>query len=292
MEPGRRLLQRAIPIRKGWSDDGDGDATSSSTSHSGHRHRRTNEQQQQQQTYEYYSWQDQYIYDNQYALYNLPDLYIQYTGCSSFMAPDNGDRQRNNQNDVDDAAQQQQQWYNVNGEQMEQYNYNNANNNNNNNNGNNNRHRHRRRTQQYNNANGAYGWYQDDNHQENEQEAEQQQEDADQNAAANDGMYLQNMVRFTLCSSEDCGDCSGEYAVDMFDFLNTYTEMTMEERAYKCEYVRERCYCNNNGQDCLSSCYAAAGLDDCMTEYYGGEAFQLQEYLECKGKCSFATQNK
>ena len=115
-------------------------------------------------------------------------------------------------------------------------------------------------------------------------EAQQQQQN-NANVYYNDGMVMQNLVLFTLCSDSSCGSCSGEYASDMREFLNAYTEMQMRDDEYQCEYVREHCYCQNgNNEYCYSTCYANAGLDNCMQEYYGEEAFQLQEYIECQGK--------
>uniref|UniRef100_A0A7S2YDT8 Uncharacterized protein n=1 Tax=Entomoneis paludosa TaxID=265537 RepID=A0A7S2YDT8_9STRA len=178
------------------------------------------------------NYQYGYNYDTDDALSNLANLYIQYTGCSSYVAADN-----------------------------------NNNNNGNNNNGNN----------QNDNDNGNNG---------------------NDNNGDNDGLYMNNLVLFTLCSSEGCSDCSGQYAANMQEFLDTYTELQMQDQEYQCEYVRERCYCsynngnNNNNYDgngnyqnsyetCLAQCYSNAGLDGCMNEYYGGEEFRLQEYLEC-----------
>ena len=99
-----------------------------------------------------------------------------------------------------------------------------------------------------------------------------------------DGLLRQNLVFLTLCSKNTCRSCSGQYAVDMVDFLDVYTEMQMEQSEYQCEYVREHCYCSNGYyESCLSTCYSNAGLSGCMQDYYGGESFQLQEYLECRG---------
>lgn len=194
-------------------------------------------------------------YDNEYGLYDLATLYISYTGCSSYMAADQ-DGQGNNNN----------------GGGGEQNNYNNY----------------------YN----------------------------------NDGMYMSNLVLFTICSADDCSTCSGEYAVDMQEFLDIYTEMKMQNDEYQCEYVREHCYCsnkNNNYNDyqaqaqaydyngdgrrkledqqnrwynnnyyssCLTTCYENAGLDNCMNQYYGGDEFELQEYLECSGTYEPAKHNE
>lgn len=196
---GKRLLEMAVVIEPSEND---------------HRlrHRKAADQQ------EYYQ------YDTQYGISNLANLYIQYSGCSSFLAPDQGGE------DSNDAK-------------VNYYNY----------------------------AQGGY---------ENQQ---QQQQNGDYYYS--DGMVPANLIRFTLCGTSKCRSCSGEYAVDMSEFLNAYTEMQMEEEEYQCEYVREHCYCSSGYyESCLSTCYANAGLDNCMQDYYGGEAFQLQEYIECRGK--------
>ena len=179
--------------------------------------------------------QYQYQYDNQYGVSNLNNLYIQYQGCSSFLAPDQGD----------------------NGGSGDGINY---------------------------------YYYPEGGYQQQDQQQQAQQEDEYGNVVYNDGIVQQNLVRFTLCSKSNCGSCSGEYVVDMSVFLDAYTEMQMEGDEYQCEYVREHCYCSNGYYEtCLSTCYTNAGLDDCMQEYYGGESFQLQEYIECTGTSNGAS---
>ena len=94
-------------------------------------------------------------------------------------------------------------------------------------------------------------------------------------------LYTQNLVRFALCpSSGSCSSCSGggEYVVNMFEFVDAYTESKMNEKEQMCENIRENCY-----NDDENGCYAAAGADECI-EYEGQEVFEIQEYLECKGK--------
>lgn len=123
-----------------------------------------------------------------------------------------------------------------------------------------------------------------------DQQQEQQQQYYEQ---YNDGMVKQSLVRFTLCT-EGCGSCSGEYAVDMLEFIDAYTESMMDTLAYQCEMIRERCYCQNgNWEQCFYDCYEQADFDlygsdkgvaYCLSEYYGQEEFELQRYLECAGK--------
>lgn len=96
-------------------------------------------------------------------------------------------------------------------------------------------------------------------------------------------LYQQNLVRFALCPSNGkCSTCSGggEYVVNMYEFVDAYTESKLNEQEYKCEQIRENCY-----NDDENGCYVAAGADECV-EYEGQEAFEIQEYLECKGKLS------
>jgi hypothetical protein len=131
-----------------------------------------------------------------------------------------------------------------------------------------------------------YNYNQQQQQQDNYYNQQQQQQQDTNMYDYDDGMVLQNLVMFTLCSDSSCGSCSGEYAADMTEFLNAYTEMQMRDDEYQCEYVREHCYCQNgNNEYCYSTCYANAGLDNCMSEYYGDESFQLQEYIECRGTC-------
>ena len=100
-------------------------------------------------------------------------------------------------------------------------------------------------------------------------------------------LYTQNLVRFALCP-DSCSSCSGggEYVVNMMEFVDSYTESKLEEQEYACEMVRENCYCDNANDDdvCEAQCYTDKGMDYCI-EYEGGEEFEIQEYLECAGKC-------
>lgn len=100
-------------------------------------------------------------------------------------------------------------------------------------------------------------------------------------------LYTQNLVRFALCPENSCGSCSGggEYAVNMAEFVDAYTEAKMQEEEYACEVVRENCYCDNadDAEACEGACYSAAGLTDCV-KYEGQDNFEIQRYLECRGK--------
>lgn len=204
---GRRLLQKATVVKP---------------SHYLRQRRRAEEQAQEQQAYQY-----QYQYDNTYGVEDLASLYIMYSGCSSFMVPDQEDGGDSGDEGGDGQGNQQMYYYQQLAEQKQKY------------------------------GDGSY----------------------------NDGLVQQGMVLLTLCSKSSCRKCSGEYAIDMQDFLDVYTEMKMAEEEYQCEYVREHCYCSSGYyESCLSTCYSNAGLDQCMQQYYGGQSFQLQEYIECSGK--------
>jgi hypothetical protein len=109
----------------------------------------------------------------------------------------------------------------------------------------------------------------------------------------NDGMEKSSLVRFTLCSDTSCSSCSGEYAVDMLEFVDAYTESKQDTLEYQCEMIREKCYCSSgNWAQCFYDCYQQAdfdlygsdeGVNYCLNEYYGNESFELQAYLECRG---------
>ena len=85
-------------------------------------------------------------------------------------------------------------------------------------------------------------YYQNQQEGQQGQDGEQQQNGEQQQYYQNynDGMVKQGLVRFTLCT-EGCGSCSGEYAVDMMEFLDAYTESKMDTLEYQCEMIRERC---------------------------------------------------
>ena len=132
------------------------------------------------------------------------------------------------------------------------------------------------------------------------QEQEQQEQNYD-NAQQNyynaqnynDGLEKSSLVRFTLCSDTSCSSCSGEYAVDMLEFVDAYTESKQDTLEYQCEMIREKCYCSSgNWAQCFYDCYQQAefdlvgsdeGVQYCLDEYYGNESFELQAYLECRG---------
>lgn len=80
-----------------------------------------------------------------------------------------------------------------------------------------------------------------------------------------------NLVKFKIVASNKCGSRSkgaAEYLVDMGTFVNAYTEWQMNEREYKCEQVRESCYCDESDdkESCEASCYTSAGLSYCVEQ--------------------------
>lgn len=100
-------------------------------------------------------------------------------------------------------------------------------------------------------------------------------------------LYTQHLVRFALCPVNSCGSCNGggEYAVNMAEFVDAYTEAKLTEDQYACEMVRESCYCENadDVDSCEAACYASANLSNCV-QYEGQQEFEIQRYLECRGE--------
>jgi len=97
--------------------------------------------------------------------------------------------------------------------------------------------------------------------------------------------WKQNLVEFNLCPSDTCGyGCEGgDYIVNMADFVDLYTESRLNAEELACENLRENCGCDDADDEdaCEYNCYINAGLDYCIDGDDDGEAFNLQEYLEC-----------
>lgn len=99
------------------------------------------------------------------------------------------------------------------------------------------------------------------------------------------GMYVKQLVHFRLCPSGSCAFCQNgaDYVVDLSDFVDAYLEAKMTAMQYKCEQVRENCYCENaySKDACLYGCMTNAGMgeSDCAEE--GDGEFNLQESVEC-----------
>jgi hypothetical protein len=118
----------------------------------------------------------------------------------------------------------------------------------------------------------------------------QQQQEQEQEEGQDDGLDSTSLVRFTICS-DGCGSCDGEFAVDMAEFIDAYTESKMSTLEYQCEIMAERCYCQNgNWEQCFYDCFQQAefdlygttdGVQYCLANYYGQEQFEVQRYLEC-----------
>jgi hypothetical protein len=118
------------------------------------------------------------------------------------------------------------------------------------------------------------------------------QVNAEGNANADEGiLYMNNVVRFALCPADSCSACTGggEYVVNMYEFVDAYTEYQLTAQELACENLREECNCQNanDEQNCESQCYTNAGHEECI-EYEGQEAFEVQKYLECGGKFSIS----
>jgi hypothetical protein len=115
------------------------------------------------------------------------------------------------------------------------------------------------------------------------------QVNAEGNANNNEGMLsMNNLVRFALCPADACSACTGggEYVVNMYDFVDAYTEYKLTEQELTCENLREECNCENANDEanCETDCFTNAGQEACI-EYEGQEAFEVQRYLECGGTC-------
>ena len=124
-----------------------------------------------------------------------------------------------------------------------------------------------------------------------------------QQKAQNDGLEATNLVRFTLCTGSQCsGICSGEYVLDMEEFMKVYTEWKMDHDSFYCERVRESCDCNvttSSGssytwQECYTNCFeqSQSGLtyESCMEANAADgypNVFQIQQYLQCSGRSYF-----
>mmetsp|Transcript_21100 Transcript_21100/g.23453 ORF Transcript_21100/g.23453 Transcript_21100/m.23453 type:complete len:373 (+) Transcript_21100:40-1158(+) len=101
----------------------------------------------------------------------------------------------------------------------------------------------------------------------------------------------QRWVKFRLCPSDSCDWCrkSGVYLVAMRDFLEAFVNFQASEREYECEQMKYECGCNNNDDNyCFSQCYTNAGKDYCAEfdsagdDYNNDDAFELEEYMECR----------
>jgi len=102
------------------------------------------------------------------------------------------------------------------------------------------------------------------------------------------GMYVQQLVHFKLCPTGSCTFCQNgaDYVVDLSDFVDAYLEAKMTAIQYKCERVRENCYCENaySADACLYGCMQNAGLGESDCVENGGQnqnSFNLQEAVEC-----------
>lgn len=116
--------------------------------------------------------------------------------------------------------------------------------------------------------------------------------DAGREEDDNDGspMEMTHLVQFRLCQS--CSSCqrhSGDYVVELREFMETYLEMKEDEKEYQCEQVENSCSCEYDDQvddedTCLQNCYAAAGLSDCADDENDNndDDFELDRYMECR----------
>jgi hypothetical protein len=115
-----------------------------------------------------------------------------------------------------------------------------------------------------------------------------------QNAYYNDaqrdgyqGVYVQQLAHFRLCPTGSCTFCQNgaDYVVDLNDFVDAYLEAKMTAIQYKCEKVRENCYCDQaySKDACLYGCMQNAGLgeSDCVERQNNDGQINIQEAVEC-----------
>jgi hypothetical protein len=114
-----------------------------------------------------------------------------------------------------------------------------------------------------------------------------------------------NLVRFRLCPSSDCSagkaaGCSagyGDYVVDMYDFMSSWSEASQQDTEYACyNYLQTSCSCNDddkqaddfNREYCEYDCFNGAGMQECIDrnpydEEQGNnnQKFNVEEYMAC-----------
>jgi len=89
----------------------------------------------------------------------------------------------------------------------------------------------------------------------------------------------QNIVRFNMCSSAECGsNCrGGRYIMPLGDFVTEYAN----QKEADCEQLN--CDCDeDDSDDCESNCYSAAGLDYCIVDDEEAEQVDIRDYVECQ----------
>ena len=100
--------------------------------------------------------------------------------------------------------------------------------------------------------------------------------------------HSNSVVTYKLCPSDDTcqAKCASgtSHLIDFYEFIDLFTEMQMEAKQYRCEYVRENCeYDNDDENAALEACYAAAGINYDCDNWNENEGFNLQEWIEgCK----------
>ena len=90
-------------------------------------------------------------------------------------------------------------------------------------------------------------------------------------------VQYKNLVKFKLCPANKCKyGCKGaEYVTNMNEFVDAWTEWTMNEQEYKCEQQREICGCDqddNVDEDyCYATCFTQAGMSECIEQEKGDD---------------------
>lgn len=102
-------------------------------------------------------------------------------------------------------------------------------------------------------------------------------------------ILTKRLVRFRLCPSDQCSNdratgCNskfGDYVVDMDTFLASYLEGLENDKEEICEDAATECqgYCENNDDDCVTSCYYSLDVGFCVEEE--NEGFDVNDYAAC-----------
>lgn len=93
----------------------------------------------------------------------------------------------------------------------------------------------------------------------------------------------QKLVSYRMCPTggkchDRCAD-GADYIVELEYFIDLFTELHLERRAYQCEMIRENCQ-----YESTDTCYQEANMNDCINIFNGNnymEGFNLQEYTSC-----------
>jgi len=109
-------------------------------------------------------------------------------------------------------------------------------------------------------------------------------------------MEVNNLVRFRLCPTDTCdsnsgGGCNsgyGDYILSMDTYMQTFMQMKEELQEQTCQAYEESgvCGCDNDRrrldeENCMNTCYANAGMSECIEEEEVEGAINAEDYMEC-----------